>query len=357
MTVDQPRVFERRYFEDVYSAAYDQRNPRYKHRSYLREVRRVAPRGRHTARRGMRLRRFSAGGRELLLLHGLRRVAPRGRRWPRAPARGAGLPVRRPQLSAGGEYDVVTSFDVLVARSRPGRRAGPAARDALSRAGSWPSRSRCTTRRSDGWQRLDRDPTHVHKLSVRVARSRPTRPVSAMRWRGICATTSAERGTCTGARAASGASASAILVTGVASEAALARQWPGAPPVNGGSEAGPATRCMEVAWRHSRVRLAWPRWRRPLCRRGRRARRRVRARRRTPTAGPPGRAGCRRSPGSRRRSRCCSSHAGAKRRVLGMPPARPPGGIAHDPAGSAAAPHGDSAHGSSSPCSRRWRSC
>ena len=45
MTVDQSAPFEQHYFEHVYRAAYDQRNPRYKHRSYLREVRRVAPEG------------------------------------------------------------------------------------------------------------------------------------------------------------------------------------------------------------------------------------------------------------------------------------------------------------------------
>lgn len=37
MAREQP-LFEEEYFQDVYKAAYDERNPRYKHRSYLREV-------------------------------------------------------------------------------------------------------------------------------------------------------------------------------------------------------------------------------------------------------------------------------------------------------------------------------
>ena len=35
--------FEREYFQRVYEGQYDARNPGYKHRAYLREVRRVAP--------------------------------------------------------------------------------------------------------------------------------------------------------------------------------------------------------------------------------------------------------------------------------------------------------------------------
>jgi len=37
--------FEDDYFQKVYKGAYERRNPRYKHRSYLSEVRRVAKRG------------------------------------------------------------------------------------------------------------------------------------------------------------------------------------------------------------------------------------------------------------------------------------------------------------------------
>ena len=38
-------LFEADYFKKVYQGAYDRRNPRYKHRSYLREVRRVTKKG------------------------------------------------------------------------------------------------------------------------------------------------------------------------------------------------------------------------------------------------------------------------------------------------------------------------
>jgi len=39
-------LFEEEYFRDAYKAAYDERNPRYKHRSYLREVKYLAQGGR-----------------------------------------------------------------------------------------------------------------------------------------------------------------------------------------------------------------------------------------------------------------------------------------------------------------------
>jgi SAM-dependent methyltransferase len=39
-------LFEADYFKEVYQGAYDRRNPRYKHRSYLREVRRGIQGGR-----------------------------------------------------------------------------------------------------------------------------------------------------------------------------------------------------------------------------------------------------------------------------------------------------------------------
>lgn len=45
MTRERP-LFEEEYFRDVYKAAYDERNPRYKHRSYLREVKHLVQGGR-----------------------------------------------------------------------------------------------------------------------------------------------------------------------------------------------------------------------------------------------------------------------------------------------------------------------
>lgn len=45
MAREQP-LFEEEYFRDVYKAAYDERNPRYKHRSYLREVKHLVQGGR-----------------------------------------------------------------------------------------------------------------------------------------------------------------------------------------------------------------------------------------------------------------------------------------------------------------------
>ena len=208
MTIDQPRIFERRYFEDVYEAAYDQRNPRYKHRSYLREVRRVAPEGGTLLDVGCAYGSFlrEAVGSYSCTGCDVSHHAVEVASGP--AARRAGLPVRRPRALARWRHDVVTCFDVL--EHVPDLDAALARlRAMLKPGGSWRSRSPCTTRRSGRLAgRLDKDPTHVHKLSRYEWLDRvDAAGFETFAGAASCVTTSAERGTCTGARAASGASA------------------------------------------------------------------------------------------------------------------------------------------------------
>ena len=220
MTVDQPRVFERRYFEDVYRAAYDQRNPRYKHRSYLREVRRVAPEGGALLDMGCAYGSFLREAADSYsctgcdVSHHAVEVAAE-----RLPA------VRVFQsdvlgLSPGGEYDVITSFDVL--------EHVPDLDDALDRLHAMLKPGGVLTIAVPVYDtpvgrlagRLDKDPTHVHKLSRYEWLDRVhAAGFAEIRWRGIlryyfggawylhwCSR---------GIRRFS----SAILITGVASEA------------------------------------------------------------------------------------------------------------------------------------------
>ena len=186
MTIDQPLVFERRYFEDVYQAAYDQRNPRYKHRSYLREVRRVAPTG------GTLLDVGCAYGSFLREAAGSYSCTGCDVSQHAVDVASERLPAVRVfqsdvlGLAPGCDHDAVTSFDVL--EHVPDLDAALARLRAMLKPGgvlaiAVPVYDTPVGRLAG---RLDKDPTHVHKLSRYEWLDRlDAAGFESIRWRGI----------------------------------------------------------------------------------------------------------------------------------------------------------------------------
>jgi SAM-dependent methyltransferase len=186
VSVDQSAPFEQNYFKDVYRAAYDQRNPRYKHRSYLRQVRRVAPDGGALLDVGCAYGSFLGEAAEHYSCTGCdvsrHAVETASRRLP-------GVPVFQSDVLGvppAGDYDVVTCFDVL--------EHVPDLDAALTHLGGVlrPRGALVITvpvydtpvGRLVGL--LDRDPTHVHKLSRHAWLERvQAAGFEHIHWRGI----------------------------------------------------------------------------------------------------------------------------------------------------------------------------
>ena len=215
--IDQDAQFEERYFEEVYREAYDQRNPRYKHRSYLREVQRVAPTGGALLDVGCAYGAFLREATEAYRCAGCdvshHAVAV-------AADRLDGVRVFQSDvlnLPATGEFDVVTSFDVLehvpdldaaLARLRAALRPGGAVILAVPVYDTIVGRL---------VERLDRDPTHVHKLARRAWLRRVEEAgFEHVSWRGIVRYHFGGRWYLHWCSAASRQLSPAILVTGVA---------------------------------------------------------------------------------------------------------------------------------------------
>jgi SAM-dependent methyltransferase len=182
----QQAAFEQPYFEDVYGAAYDRRNPRYKHRSYLREVRRVAPEGGSLLDVGCAYGRFLREAAREYSCAGCdvsqHAVEVASRRLP-------GVPIFRCDvlgLPPAGRYDVVTCFDVLEhvpdldrALAHLRRVLRPGGVLALAVPVYDTPVGRLVTL-------LDRDPTHLHKLARRAWLERlRSAGFEDVRWRGI----------------------------------------------------------------------------------------------------------------------------------------------------------------------------
>jgi SAM-dependent methyltransferase len=186
MTVDQSAPFEQHYFEQVYNAAYDQRNPRYKHRSYLREVRRVTPEGGALLDVGCAYGSFLGEAAGHFACTGCdvsgHAVEVASRRLP-------GVPVFQSDVLGvppSGDYDVVTCFDVLEHVSALDA-ALAHLRTVLKPRGALvitvPVYDTPVGRLVG---RLDRDPTHVHKLSRHAWLDRVRAAgFEDVRWRGI----------------------------------------------------------------------------------------------------------------------------------------------------------------------------
>ena len=157
-------TFDEDYFSRVYRSAYHKRNPPYKHRSYLREVRRVA-RGHVLLDVGCAygsflkeaVKQFTCSGCDVSA-HAVEVAAGR------VPAAGI-WQASLFDLRSGAGYDVITCFDVLEHIEEVDS-ALIHLRSLLRPAGAlvvtMPVYDTMVGRLVD---RLDKDPTHVHKLS------------------------------------------------------------------------------------------------------------------------------------------------------------------------------------------------
>ncbi|HEU0024560.1 MAG TPA: class I SAM-dependent methyltransferase [Thermoleophilaceae bacterium] len=220
MTVDQSALFERRYFDEVYDDAYDQRNPSYKHRSYLREVRQAAPAG------GLLLDVGCAYGsflRQAVADYSCVGCDVSGHAVEVASRRLPGVRVFQSHvlaLAPDHDYDVVTCFDVL--EHVPELDAALAhLRTVLRPRGvlviTVPVYDTPVGRLVG---LLDRDPTHVHKLSRRTWLDRMRAAgFEEIRWRGILRYYLGGPAYLHWCSASIRRFSPAILVTGVAAEA------------------------------------------------------------------------------------------------------------------------------------------
>ena len=207
MSVDQAAPFEQHYFQDVYRAAYDQRNPRYKHRSYLREVRRLAPQGGTLLDVGCAYGAFLAEAAGDYSCTGCDIWATPWK-WPPAGSR---MPVFQSDVMGvipAGDYDVVTCFDVLEHVPDLDAALTHLGRVLRLRGALVISVPVYDTPVGRLVGLLDRDP-----LTSTSSRDTPgssgCKPPASSTFAGpeSCVTTSADRCTCTGARPASGVSA------------------------------------------------------------------------------------------------------------------------------------------------------
>jgi SAM-dependent methyltransferase len=158
-------MFEEEYFQTIYGAAYDQRNPRYKHRSYLREVKRVARTGGALLDVGCAYGAFlrEAAGDFVcsgcdISAHAVRVAAARV---PTARIFHAAIH----EIEPSAAYDVITCFDVLehvpdIDRALLHLRT--LLKPGAALVATMPVYDTLVGRLVE---RLDRDPTHVHKLS------------------------------------------------------------------------------------------------------------------------------------------------------------------------------------------------
>ncbi len=158
-------LFEESYFQDIYQSDYDRRNPRYKHRSYLSEVRRVAKNGGLLLDVGCAYGSFLREAAPHFTAHGCdvsaHAVEVAQKRVPSAQIFQSDLL----GIETMTRYDVITCFDVL--------EHIPAIDQALIHLHKLlkPGGSLIITMpvydtvvgKLVGY--LDRDPTHVHKIS------------------------------------------------------------------------------------------------------------------------------------------------------------------------------------------------
>jgi len=158
-------TFEKDYFDTVYDGAYDQRNPRYKHRSYLREVKNVAPTGGLLLDVGCAYGAFLREAVNEFEVHGCDISA---HAIEIASARVASARLFKSDIfgiQQTAAYDVITCFDVLEHEPAVDR-ALCHLRGLLRPGGALV----VTVPVYDTFvgklvKRLDRDPTHVQKLS------------------------------------------------------------------------------------------------------------------------------------------------------------------------------------------------
>lgn len=157
-------AFEEGYFEEVYGAAYDRRNPRYKHRSYLRELARHKDQGKlldlgcaYGAFLREAVSRFECTGSDI----SRHAVAIAQQRVPAARITASNLL----DVETDERFDVVTCLDVLehvpdldgaLAKVRRLLLPGGALMLVVPVYDTWVGRL---------VERIDKDPTHVHKWS------------------------------------------------------------------------------------------------------------------------------------------------------------------------------------------------
>jgi 2-polyprenyl-3-methyl-5-hydroxy-6-metoxy-1,4-benzoquinol methylase len=186
MSVDQAAAFEQHYFQDVYRAAYDQRNPRYKHRSYLREVRRVAPQGGTLLDVGCAYGAFLA---EAAGHYSCTGCDISGHAVEMASRRLPGVPVFQSDVMGvipAGDYDVVTCFDVLEHVPDLDAALTHLGRVLRSRGALVISVPVYDTPVGRLVGLLDRDPTHLHKLARHAWLERlQAAGFEHIRWSGI----------------------------------------------------------------------------------------------------------------------------------------------------------------------------
>lgn len=158
------KPFSDDYFRDVYESAYDERNPRYKHRSYLREVRSLLQRGRlldvgcaYGAFLKEAVSHFEVDGCDI----STHAVTIAAQRVPAATVFQSHLF----DIQSRAKYDVITCFDVLehipdvdraLAHLRSLIRPGGALVATVPVYDTFVGRL---------VEAFDRDPTHVHKIS------------------------------------------------------------------------------------------------------------------------------------------------------------------------------------------------
>lgn len=157
--------FEREYFERVYDGEYDARNPRYKHRAYLREVLRVAPAGSRLLEVGCAYGAFLAEAERVFDVEGCdvsaHAVAVAGARVRAAKVFQADIrAIERPT-----PYDVIVCFDVLEHVAELAEALGRLRHLLKPRGALVVAVPVYDTVVGALVRRLDRDPTHVHKLS------------------------------------------------------------------------------------------------------------------------------------------------------------------------------------------------
>lgn len=179
-------LFEERYFQDIYKADYDRRNPRYKHRSYLREVRRIAPAGGLLLDVGCAYGSFLREAANQYDVHGCdisaHAVEVAKYRIPKAHIFQSDLLGITPLVT----YDVITCFDVLEHILE--------VEQALAHLHSLLKSSGVLVVTMPVYdtvigklvERLDRDPTHVHKNSRLEWRDRiAAAGFNQIAWKGI----------------------------------------------------------------------------------------------------------------------------------------------------------------------------